>query len=436
MAISTEDLLRDAQALAARLPAGRHLLNLCRDRYAFTVAFLAALLRDQVCLLTGERSVEVLTGLAADFPGCILAMDEGVAAHEVPAGLPLQLVQPGHAGAGPPAPGEAAANPVIPAERLAAIVFTSGSTGRPVGHPKRWGALAERSRAAGLWLGLSEAEPVTVIGTVPPQHMYGFETTVLLPLHAPTASWCGPAFFPEDVRAALAAVPAPRLLVTTPLQLSALLRAGSGMPDLRAVVSATAPLGASLAAQAETRWQTRVLEIFGATEVGSIASRRTLDGDVWATYPGVALLPGAEGVDITAPHAVPVPLDDQVEALGPDRFRLIGRRTDIVKLGGHRASLAGLNRILVGLEGVEDGAFFLPEAESPSATARLLALVVAPQRSADSILQELRGRMHPLFLPRRVILVPALPRNEMGKLPRTRVLDLLAQLDACASGAA
>jgi acyl-coenzyme A synthetase/AMP-(fatty) acid ligase len=169
--------------------------------------------------------------------------------------------------------------------------------------------------------------------------------------------------------------------------------------------------------------------------VGSIASRRTLDGDVWTTYPGVALAPGAEGVNITAPHATPAPLDDEVEALGPERFRLVGRRTDIIKLGGHRASLAGLNRILLGLEGVEDGFFFLPEAEGQAATSRLLALVVAPGRSADGILQELRGRMHPLFLPRRVILVPALPRNELGKLPQARVLDLLAQLDACADRA-
>jgi acyl-coenzyme A synthetase/AMP-(fatty) acid ligase len=349
----------------------------------------------------------------------------------LPPGLPLHLVRPGEAGAGP-----ATGNPVIPAGRLAAIVFTSGSTGLPVGHEKTWGALAERSRAAGLRFGLTEAAPATVIGTVPPQHMYGFETTVLLPLHAAAAGWCGPTFFPEDMRAALAAVPEPRLLVTTPLQMSTLLRAGPGLPRLCAVISATAPLDAALAAEAEARWQAPVLEIFGATEVGSIASRRTLEGDAWATYPGVALVPVAEGVGITAPHAPAVPLDDQVEALGPDRFRLLGRRTDIVKLGGHRASLAGLNRILLGLDGVEDGAFVLPEALHPTATARLLAVVVAPQRSADSILQELRGRMDPLFLPRRIIRVPALPRNELGKLPRQRVLDLLAQLDACTSGAA
>ena len=127
-----------------------------------------------------------------------------------------------------------------------------------------------------------------MVGTVPPWHMYGFETTALLPLHAACASWCAPLFYPSDVRDALAAVPAPRVLVTTPLQLRALVQAGTALPPLACVISATAPLDPLLAAAAEARWGTEVLEIFGATEVGSIASRRTVRGPDWTMYDGVA----------------------------------------------------------------------------------------------------------------------------------------------------
>jgi acyl-coenzyme A synthetase/AMP-(fatty) acid ligase len=277
---------------------------------------------------------------------------------------------------------------------------------------------------------LSEAAPATIIGTVPPQHMYGFELTLLLPLHAPAASWCGPAFFPGDVHAALAAVPAPRILVTTPLQIRAYLHAGTGLPPIQAAISATAPLDPGLAAEAEARWRAPMLEIFGATEVGSIASRRTLDGDVWTAYPGVVVQQD-EGVTlVSAPWAGPVELADQIEPLDTGRFRLLGRRSDVVKLGGHRASLSGLNRILTELEGVADGAFLVPDDLDQRPTARLMAVVVAPRRSASSILAELRGRVDPLFLPRRVICVDALPRNELGKLPRQALLALLARLDA------
>ena len=123
----------------------------------------------------------------------------------------------------------------------------------------------------------------------------------------------------------------------------------------------------------------------------------------------------------------PVPLADELELSEDGRFRLLGRRADMVKLGGRRASLAGLNRILTGLDGVRDGIFVVPDDLDQRSTARLLAFVVAPERSAPSILAELRDRVDPIFLPRRVVHVDALPRNALGKLPRQAVLDLITQ---------
>ena len=423
--ITAADLLRHARSLADDLPSGRSVLNFCRDRYAFTVTFLAALLRGQVCLLTGERAPEPLSGLAADHAGCVVVTDDRRLALLPDLSAHRLTLSAEHA----PLSGRSDAcdgMPVIPADRLAAIVFTSGSTGVPVGHRKLWGALVQRSRAAAVQFGLGEAAPAEIVGTVPPQHMYGFETTVLLPLHAPAASWCGAAFFPEDMRAALRAVPAPRLLITTPLQLRALLRADADLPALAGFVSATAPLEAELAQSAEQRWGAPVLEIFGATEVGSIASRRTLDGDAWRLYPEVRLSDG----EITAPHAPPTPLDDEVEMLGDGSFRLLGRRQDIVKLAGHRASIAGLNRILLSLNGVEDGTFLAPPDLDQRATARLLAMVVAPTLTTEAIAEALRARIDPIFLPRRIIRVAALPRNEFGKLRREWLDALLAHADA------
>jgi acyl-coenzyme A synthetase/AMP-(fatty) acid ligase len=249
----------------------------------------------------------------------------------------------------------------------------------------------------------------------------------LLPLHAPVESWCGANFFPQDIRAALSALKGPRFLVTTPLQLRALLQATPDLTGLHAAISATAPLDPDLAARAEAAWQAPVLEIFGATEVGSVASRRTVEGDIWSTYPGLTLETGPDGTRIAGPYAPPVLLDDDIAPAGPGRFRLLGRRADIVKLGGHRASLAGLDRILRGVEGVQDGAFVVPDDLDQRSTARLLAIVVAPDLRTQDILSALRGRIDPVFLPRRVIHVPALPRNDLGKLPRDRLLDLLRE---------
>ena len=413
--VTAAAFLHDAHALARALPDAAHLVNLCRDRYAFTVAFAAALLRGQACLVPGDASAARLAALGVQFPASTAAVDRP----DPTIPLPCSVVRPTGAGA-------STDNPVLPSGRLAAIVFTSGSTGTPVAHRKAWGALAARSRAAAGAFGMAASAPPSVVGTVPPGHMYGFEATVLLPLHAPASSWCGPAFYPGDVAAALAAVPGPRVLVTTPLHLRALLAVDAALPPLGAIISATTPLDAVLAAGAEAAWGAPVLEIFGATEVGSIAHRRATDGDWWTAYPGVSIASNEAETTVTAPWADPTPLADEV-ALDGGRFRLLGRRADLVKMGGQRASLSGLTQILLGLDGVADGAFVAPDDLGQRTGARLLAVVVAPRRSAGDILADLRGRMDPLFLPRRVLCVDALPRNELGKLPRQALLALLNQ---------
>ncbi len=384
----------EAMRLAATLPGTGTAINVCGDRYAFALAFAAALLRGHVSLLTSDRSPDRLQALARRFPDSYLIDDAQTA---LPPGAP------------------ALAMPEVPAERPAAIVFTSGSTGEPVGHLKLWGALAARSMDAAAAFGLDPADPATLVATVPPQHMYGFETTVLWPLHAPLSVWCGAVFYPADTRAALAACPAPRLLVTTPLQLRGLLE-GPPPPAVQRIISATAPLDPALAATAERACATEMWEIFGATEVGSIAARRPLASPSWTLYGQVRLCLEAGRVWVHAPGAAATCLDDAVELLGDGRFNLLGRRSDVVKLAGRRASLAGLNRILLEIDGVVDGVFVPPDAAGHQA-ARMTAFVVAPGLAPAAILAELRARIDPAFVPRRLVQVDQLPRTPMGKLP-------------------
>ena len=444
--VTAAAFLAAARAVAARLPPhgpataplgaplgapfGPPVVNLCTDRFAFALGFAACLLRGRVSLLLGDRSAPRLAALAAAYPGLHALIDAPTPELALPATMVGTEAPDAAPSGGPP--------PAFPAARLAAIVFTSGSTGEPVGHRKSWGALAARSIDAGRRFRMRPERPAAIVATVPPYHMYGFETSVLLPLHAAAASWCGPAFYPVDIAAALAASPAPRVLVTTPLQLRALLAAPGGLPELARVISATAPLPVEMAAAAERRWGTEVWEIFGATEVGSIASRRTVAGEVWQSYPRVRLRPApaeaqndplAAGVAVHAPHAPPWPLSDRLELRDPTRFRLLGRRTDLVKLGGRRVSLAALTRILTGIEGVEDGVFVAPDDLENEPTARLLAFAVAPRLTAEDILAALRTRIEPLFLPRRVVRVARLPRDPLGKLPAGALAALRAQAD-------
>ncbi len=405
--ITVLDFVADVAALAARLPDRQHVVNLCVDRYRFTVAFGAALARGQVSLLPSDRTPEFLAGLARAHPGLYCLADEPVNWCRLET-----IAYPRDLASGPHDP----TVPAFPPEQVAAIAFTSGTTGAPTPHVKLWGALAKGARAEAQALGIDRLAGATLVGTVPPQHMYGLESTVLLVLQNRFAMEGGRPFYPRDVREALARVPAPRVLVTAPVHLRALDMDDTDLPALARIVSATAPLPAEAAARAERRYRAPVLEIYGFTEAGMVASRRTLDGEAWRLLPGVALRNDGEAWWAERGH-VPVParFSDLIDVLDGERFVLRGRASDVVNVAGKRASLAGLNAQLLAIPGVADGAFFVP-ADDGSGVRRLAAYVVAPGLTSRQLREALRRRVDPAVLPRPLRLVARLPRNATGKL--------------------
>jgi len=418
--VSVRTFLADAQALAERLPDASELINLCEDRYRFAVGFAAGLLRGKTNLQPSSQAPHSLRQVAEDHPGSLCLVDAG----EAPAGLPFRVV-PAHAGPDAPMPD---AIPLIDDDQVAAILFTSGSTGRPQPHRKHWGRLVRNGQAEATALGLLD-RPCSLVGTVPVQHSYGFESTLLLALHGGCLFWSGKPFYPQDIADALAAVPAPRMLVTTPFHLGNWLSSGLSHPPLARVLSATAPLAEGLARQAEAATGAQVHEIYGSTESSALASRRTVDGAPWRLMPSVSLRVEADVAIASGGHVEgEVPLGDAIEPLPDGRFVLHGRLADLINIAGKRTSLAYLNQQLAGIPGVVDAAFFWPDAadDAPGIT-RLVAFAVAPSHSAASLMTRLRERLDPIFLPRPLVLLPALPRNATGKLTRESLAALHRQ---------
>jgi acyl-coenzyme A synthetase/AMP-(fatty) acid ligase len=401
--------LAQAARLAALLPERSHVINLCADRLLFTVAFAAALMRGQVSLMPPHQTPDAVSRLMRDYPDSY-RLDESFAG------------RPGGHGTAP------ARMPAVPEERVAAIVFTSGSTGDPVPHPKTWGGLVDSAMAEIDGLQMRSLAGMTVLGTVPPQHMFGLESTVVLPMQAGFVMHAGRPFFPADVCAELEALPRPRGLVTTPVHLRALLEEAGALPQLDFMLSATAPLPAELAARAETRFRAPLHEIYGCTEAGQIATRRPSQTAEWRLFPQFALRQDAKGTWVRGGHAhAELLLGDVIELRGRDRFLLHGRTADLVNIAGKRTSLASLNHHLNSIPGVRDGAFVVPE-EADGAVTRLAAFAVAPGLSAEFILSALRQRIDPAFLPRPLHLVESLPRNATGKLTRERLETMVAKV--------
>ena len=179
----------------------------------------------------------------------------------------------------------------------------------------------------------------------------------------------------------------------------------------------------------EQRFNTRLLEIYGSTETGQISARRPTHTPEWRLWPGVTLSvrdgeTWAQGGHIEQPTR----LCDVLEMTGEETFLLHGRVADLVNIAGKRSSLAYLNQQLNCIPGVLDGAFFHfdDSRASHAGVARVAACVVAPQLDAARVVQELRRRIDPVFLPRPLLLVARLPRTSTGKLPQEALRSLAA----------
>lgn len=407
-AISRAQFARAAHQLAARLPQASHVINMCSGRLSFLLAFAAAALRGQMTLLPPNQTHAALEQLKQAHPQHHVIEDDCLQ------GLALST-----SGNEISSMNEGEINIDVAADAIIATLFTSGSTGLPQPQIKTWRTLARTGELdAQRFVGTNA---VNVVATVPSQHMFGLQTTVLLPLMSRCAIHDSRPFFPADIRDALNAIPAPRALIITPTHLRTCVTSKVALPELQFILSATAPMPLELAQQAEHLWRTQVLEIYGSTEAGTMATRRSTAGDAWQLMPEAQLESVSDGTLFRAAHLPEVlRLSDHIELLPANEFRLLGRATDQIKIAGKRISLSELTHALLRIDGVDDGIVFMP-----SNAERTAALVITSLSTAQ-VLDALTESIDPVFLPRPLLVVPKLPRNEVGKLTQAALQAALA----------
>ncbi len=432
--VNARQFLADVAAQTALLPADGPAVNLCGDRYAFSVGLAAALVRGHGSLLPPDTRPETLARLCHAGGQPFALVDDPQL--RTP-GMPSLTVET-HAASADASTVADTDVPLVDCQRHAVSLLTSGSTGLPQPHAKTWHMLAGAVSAAVERLSALLQRPslagLTLVATVPVQHSYGLESSALLALLGGAAFESGRPFYPADIVQALSSVPRPRALVTTPFHLKTLLLSGLELPRVDLILSATAPLSPQLAAQAEQAMHGMLIEIYGSTESGQVATRRTTGSEIWETFGDVRVRAqrdpnGTEQFIFEGGYVPePTPMADVLELLDARRFRLLGRANDLIHVAGRRSSLAHLNYHLNSIAGVQDGAFWLPD-DVTDGVVRPVAFVVAPTMGATQIVAALRERLESVFVPRRVVHVAALPREGTGKLTVRALREFaLAQL--------
>jgi acyl-CoA synthetase (AMP-forming)/AMP-acid ligase II len=402
------DALRVAGALAG-LPPGEVVVA-CTDRYRLAVAVHAVWAAGHAVVFPPNLQPQTMEAVVAGARAVLHDRDGA------PGGLDVrELLR---------APAPSGALALAPPERLWLSFMTSGSTGAH----QRWPRTLDRAlREIDLCVDLLRVRRGDrVMATVPPQHIYGMMYGVLLPLRAGAAlvrtdALHGPAVAAELERHAVT------LLVSVPAHLATLADLDRA-PPLASVLSAGAPLPPRTVELLREQHGWRVTEVYGATEHGGIAVRFPGDED-WTPYPGVSVSVDEEsGLLVESPWADPAgprpfPIADRIELRPGGRFVLMGRRDGVVKVAGKRVALRELEERLLAVPGVRDAAAV--GQPSPGLRGTEIWVAVAADGLGPAQLREaLAGWLDPVAVPRRIRVLPALPREGTGKLRREALLAL------------
>jgi malonyl-CoA/methylmalonyl-CoA synthetase len=349
---------------------------------------------------------------------------------------------------------------VLEPSDLAAIVYTSGTTGRPKGAMLTHGNLASNARALHRIWGFVPGD--VLLHALPIFHVHGLFVALNTSFLNASRIVFLPRFDAAEVRRRLGEA---TVLMGVPTFYARLLaEPGFGKADcahMRLFVSGSAPL----TAQASDAWFDatghRILERYGMTEAGMIASN-PLEGARVAGTVGFALpdvetrvcdadgreLPRGEvGVlEVRGPNVfagywrAPEKTAEDMRADGffvtgdvatmdvEGRVAIVGRAKDVIISGGFNVYPKEVELVLDELPGVRESAVVgAPHADLGEGVVAVLVAedLPVPQSVLEAALAQALGRhKHP----RRFVWVEALPRNAMGKVAKSELREMVADV--------
>ena len=283
---------------------------------------------------------------------------------------------------------------------------TSGSTGdaRVVPHLAEtlWSEM--RSQVAGPFSEISA--PGRIVLLVPPHHIYGFLFGCVLPdilgIEVIDLHRNGPSAAFRHTRSG-------DLVVGTPYNWDMLQKIDRQFVDGVYGVTSAGPSSATTWDSVARGNLARLTEVYGSTETGGIATRSGFAEPF-------ELLPHLEMSDKRVLRRIdgePLPLQDRLEWISPNRFHLRGRLDHVVQVAGVNVSPQHIRDRILCVDGVADAAVRM-------GATRLKAFVV-PKTGMDTADLQHRLQAHVFSTleatarPESLTFGDHLPRNEMGK---------------------
>jgi malonyl-CoA/methylmalonyl-CoA synthetase len=344
---------------------------------------------------------------------------------------------------------------------LAGLIYTSGTTGRAKGAMITHANLASNARTLHRLWGFEPGD--VLLHALPVFHVHGLYVALNTSfLNASRIVWLER----FDVESVVRLLPLATIFMGVPTFYSRLLgdvRFNRDVcRDLRLMISGSAPLLPETHAAVYERTGHAILERYGMTETGMIASNplkgKRVPGTVGFPLPDVEVRiagnggeevpPGAPGViEVRGPNVFKGywRLERLSEVFRPDgffitgdvgamdgegRLSLLGRLKDLIITGGLNVYPREVEQAIDALPGVIESAVIgVPHPDFGEA---VVAVVAAAGDAVNErkILDELSTGLARFKLPKRVCLVQELPRNAMGKVQKSELRRRFAHLFA------
>ena len=348
------------------------------------------------------------------------------------------------------------------ADSVAAIVYTSGTTGRPKG------AMLTRANLASNAAVLARAWHFTaedvLLHVLPLFHVHGLFAAINTVLASASGLLLLPRF---DSAAVLEHLPAATVFMGVPTHYTRLLQEDGlnhhTAARMRLFVSGSAPLLAETHQAFFSRTGHAILERYGMTETLMNTSNPyeglRKPGSVGLPLPGVAVrvthresgTPQTSGVvgavEIKGPNVFagywrnPEKTRNEFTADGWFRIgdlgciddagyvSIVGRAKDLVISGGYNVYPKEVEAELDSLSGVAESAVFgAPHPDFGEGVTAAVVLKPGVMVSEAQLIDAIRARLSGYKVPKRILLVPELPRNAMGKVRKDALRATYASL--------
>lgn len=281
---------------------------------------------------------------------------------------------------------------------------TSGSTGYPTSHHHRWQHIKAEVDALALILPSSQSIQ-RVVTWLPLHHLYGFMLGVAFPAIAKIPRL-------SVTNSALPQLSSGDVLVTVPPRWDYLARSRRVWDTPIYGLSSTGELCKDTSDSLLSQGLAGLIDIYGSTETGGIASRLLPDTSYqllshWQRTSGQSIQRLSEDAEL--------PLLDDVDWHNERHFTLKGRLDSIVSIGGVNVNMAYVAQKLRALDSIADCAV---RATTQGSQTRLKAFVI-PTTSEHQAEQQIQAaiRLWPAAeRPVQITYGHSLPTNELGKL--------------------